>query len=222
MRYDNVRLLLFDLDGTLADTLEGISLGIRMALSECGYPPRDNDYVRRAIGNGPVMLCRRVLPDELYDDTEAAERLLAVYRRTYAETYRMTTEPYAGIRETVAKLRREGFLLAVLSNKQDELVSDMTNRLFPDGEFVRAWGTTAERRGKPDPAGALALCRELGVSPSDTVMIGDGETDYAVSVNAGMRGHILVTWGFRPRAALEAAGGVVFADTPAQIAELLG
>lgn len=217
MNYRNAKLLIFDLDGTLADTLEGIAAGVNAALAECGYPPRTAEHIRRSIGNGPLMLCRRVLPDALYDDTAAAERLYPVYRRAYTQTYRMTREPYAGLREVLAALKKRGYLIAVLSNKQDELVADMTARLFPEGEVTAAWGTNEQRHGKPDPAGALELCQALGVKPEEAVMIGDGETDYAVSVRAGMMGHVIVTWGFRPREALEAVGATNYADTAEEL-----
>lgn len=219
--FSRAKLLCFDLDGTLADTLDGICEGVRMALEKLGYPPRDEAHVRRSIGNGPMMLCRRVLPDEKYNDLEAAAQLLEVYRGTYAETYRMTQVPYDGMYEAVAELKARGYTLAVLSNKQDELVGDMVERIFPNGEFSLAWGTTAARKGKPDPAGLLDVCRTLGFGPEETVMIGDGETDYAEAVNAGLCGSIIVTWGFRSKEDLAAAGATVFADSPADIVRLL-
>ena len=220
MKLSEAELLIFDLDGTVADTLEGLAAGVRLALAECGYPPRDDDHVRRSIGNGPLMLCRRALPDDLYDDSEAAARLLTSFRRAYEQTCLMTKSPYDGMTEVLLELRRKGYRLALLSNKMDNLVGKMIDRIFPAGLFDRAWGTTSDRKGKPDPAGALDLCRELGVDPSRAVMIGDGETDYRVSVAAGLGGHVMVTWGFRPRASLEEAGASVFVNTPAELGEL--
>ena len=216
----NAKLLIFDLDGTLADTISAITDGMNLALDECGLPRRSVDHVRRSLGDGARMLCRRMLPPELFNDDALTDCLLETYNRTYGLTYMNTRENYTGISETVRELKRRGYILAVLSNKQDVYVKNMISSLFPEGEFSLSFGNTPERHRKPDPAGAIELCRALGISPEDAVMIGDGETDVRAAQNAGFAANVTVTWGYRPIDLLRSCGADIFVDRPEELLEL--
>lgn len=216
----NAKLLIFDLDGTLADTIPAITDGMNLALDECGYPRCNNDHLRRSIGNGARMLCRRMLPVELYDDDQAVDQLLRIYDRAYGLTYMNTTENYPGISRVISELKRRGYQLAVLSNKQDPYVRDLISALFPDGEFSIAMGDLPGRARKPDPDTALKICSSLGISPDETVMIGDGETDVMVAKNAGFASGIAVSWGYRPIHLLREAGADVIIHSAEQLLDL--
>ena len=212
-------LIVFDFDGTLADTIHAISAAVNAALTTLGYPTRDGEHIRRSVGDGARTLCRRVLPDELYDDEAALDRLAEVYHNAAKEHFGITDTPYDGFYAVTDELLRRGYTLAVYSNKPDVFVSTLVNKLFPDGRFALARGAMAGIPVKPAPDGLLEICRTLGFSIDETTMVGDGDTDVAVAKNAGAK-CVAVTWGFRTRAELEAAGGEVFADSPYELLDI--
>ncbi len=212
-------LIVFDFDGTLADTIPAISAAVNAALESLGYPTRDGEHIRRSVGDGARTLCRRVLPDELYDDIKALDRLAEVYHNATKEYFGITDKPYDGFYEVTNELLRRGYTLAVYSNKPDVFVSTLVNKLFPDGRFSLARGALPKVPVKPAPDGLLSICSELGFTPEDTTMVGDGDTDVTVAKNAGTK-CVSVTWGFRTRAELEAAGGEIFADSPYELLDI--
>lgn len=213
------KLIIFDFDGTLADTVGSICEAANKALCALGYPQRNEKYVRHAIGDGSRTLCRRLLPEDARTD-ENIDALLREYNRTYGETYLHVHELYPEMTETIEELHRRGYLLAVFSNKQDAYVKELCHRLLPEGYFSEAEGQLEGRPIKPDPATALEICHRLGVSPADAVMVGDGDTDAALSLRGGLT-PISVTWGFRTRKQLSAAGGYIFATHPSELLEIL-
>ena len=180
-------LIVFDFDGTLADTIPAISAAVNGAFTSLGYPTRDGEHIRRSVGDGARTLCRRVLPDELYDDEAALDRLAEVYHNAAKEYFGITDTPYDGFYEVTDELLRRGYTLAVYSNKPDVFVSTLVNKLFPDGRFALARGAMAGIPVKPAPDGLLEICRTLGFSIDDTTMVGDGDTDVAVAKNAGAK-----------------------------------
>lgn len=219
MSYDtlkNTKLIVFDLDGTLADTVPSIARGVNLALAECGYPEREFEYIRRAIGDGPRMLCRRTIPDQLSDDDAAVDAMLAVYHSAYARTHLDVKVPYDGYYEVIPQLRRRGYRLAVLSNKQDSFTAGIISGLFPGGEFETTLGAIPGKPIKPDPSGLYEICRRLGVAPAETAVVGDGDTDIHVAEAAGADS-VSVAWGYRSRDALIAAGARRFAERPADL-----
>ena len=212
------KLIIFDLDGTLADTADSIKEAAASALAELDFPARDEAHVRRSVGNGATKLCLRILPEDSRDD-ETVARLLDAYERHYSVTYTHVRELYPEMSETIEELHRRGYLMAVFSNRQDAYVKELCRRLLPDGYFSVAEGQLEGRPIKPDPATALDICRRLGVSPSDAVMVGDGETDAELALRGGLT-PVSVTWGFRTREQIAAAGGYIFATHPAELLEI--
>lgn len=212
------KLIIFDLDGTLADTVGSITEAMNAALAEMGLPARDEDYIRRSVGNGARLLCIRVLPEDKRDDATVS-RLLEIYNRTYGETYMHVHELYPGMAESLRELHSRGYMMAVFSNKQDAYVKELCASLLPAGWFGAAEGQLDGRPIKPDPATALEICARLGVSPSDAVMVGDGETDVELSLRGGLT-PVSATWGFRSREALEAAGGKIFVAHPYELPDI--
>ena len=208
------RTVLFDLDGTLLDTLEDLRTGVNAAMRAMGLPCRSAAQVRRALGNGAAALLR----DSLQDRTDRLEEALALFNAAYPPATDPKTAPYPGIPALLAELRAEGWRIAILSNKPDRAVALLRDEFFP--EVALAVGEREGVRRKPWPDGVRAAMTALSADPARTVYVGDSEVDLATGQNAGLP-VILVTWGFRDREQLEEAGGTAFADDPAALHRLL-
>ena len=214
MRYDTV---LFDMDGTLLDTLEDILNAANHTLRALGYPERTLAEMRRFVGNGAEMQMRRALGPEA--DEETVRRALALYKPYYAAHCQIRTKPYAGLAELLAELKGRGFRLAVVSNKPDEAVKPLARQHF--GTLLdAALGETAQRRRKPAPDMVNDALRALGAERSRAVYVGDSEVDIETAKNAGIA-CISVCWGFRDREQLIAAGAEKIAANAAELKELL-
>ena len=210
-------LLIFDLDGTLADTIWGIRDGVNLAMAKYGYPERSYEEIRLAIGNGARELIRLSMPTDAAEDAALVDRVYEDYDSFYGETY-VNCRFYEGIRETLSTLRERGYTLAVLSNKPDLYVKTMVSELFEEGLFSHVAGQTSLPK-KPDPTVPLMIAEVLGFAPSETAFIGDSDVDILTGRNAGMV-TVGCSWGYRDRSALVAQGADVIADSPRELAEL--
>ena len=214
MRY---RLALFDLDGTILDTLEDLTDATNAALAMHGYPVHSVDAVRSFVGNGIGNLIRLALPV----GTNEAEihTVLGDFKKYYAEHCADKTRPYEGVLARLHTLREAGVRTAVVSNKADFAVKALAEQYFK-GLFDVAVG---EREGvprKPDPAGVFEVMNELGARPCDCVYIGDSDVDVLTAKNADVDG-IFVTWGFRSPECLREAGAKTIVTAPAEITALI-
>lgn len=202
---------LFDLDGTLVDSLPGIANALNAALVERDHPGHPRERVRSFIGNGSWMLCNQALPEELRPS--ATDTVHAAFLRHYDESWREGTELYPGIRELLADLTGQ-LPLAVLSNKPHPFTVEMVDHLFP-GQFAVVLGHRDGEPRKPDPAGALEITDQLGVSAGETAFIGDSTVDHETAVRAGMHS-LLVSWGYHTRARLTATSAPLL-DSPEEL-----
>lgn len=210
-----VRALIFDLDGTLADTIGGIRDGMNETMHKYGYPSKTYEEIRRAIGNGARMLVKRCMPEPDASDDAKVKRVLASYDLAYSRTYLHTRECYEGIVQTVKELHARGYRLAVLSNKQDAYTKGLVEQLFPDGEFEIVMGQS-ELPTKPDPTVPHLIAHLLCVDPDECAMIGDSDVDILTAKNAGMTG-VSCSWGYRERSILESLGAQHVIDQPAEL-----
>lgn len=201
------RLLIFDLDGTIADTIYSIRDGVNMAMNKYGFPERDYEETRAAIGNGARELIRRSMPVDKQNDSELVDRVLADYDAFYEETYANIDGTYDGVDTAIKMLIERGCKIAVLSNKHDAYVKKIVALLFPDGEITYAMGQTALPK-KPDPTVPLMIAAEFGASPDECAFIGDSDVDVLTAKNSGMYS-VAVTWGYRPRSELLGADSLV-------------
>jgi phosphoglycolate phosphatase len=216
MSYDAV---LFDLDGTLLDTLADIAQAANEVLGRSGLPGHPPEAYRRFIGDGVAMLFRRALPP---DRVEAGlvERCVATFDDTYGRCWDARTRPYDGIPELLDALAGRGLALAVLSNKPD----DFTRRCAE--AYLGRWPLRAilgQRPGvprKPDPAGALEVADRLGIPAGRFLYVGDTSVDMETARRAGMH-PVGVSWGFRPAEELWASGAGAVIDHPAELLEVL-
>ena len=210
------KLLIFDLDGTIVDTIWSIRDGLNMTMREFGFPERSYAEVRQAIGNGARELVRRSMPSDSAQDAELVDRALAHYNDAYGQTYKNINGCYEGMAESMRALKARGYTLAVLSNKQDVYVKAIIELLFSDGTVSVAMGQTAELPRKPDPTVPLMIAEQLGFSAEQTVFVGDSEVDIMTGRNARML-TVGCAWGYRDRKDLESAGADVIIDHASEL-----
>ena len=208
-----VTAIIFDLDGTLLDTLGDIRDSINRTLERFGYPTRTTDEIRRFVGNGAVKLIERALPHPV--DEETFRAVYKAYDRDYTAHQRDKTAPYDGVLPLLRELRERGLKTAVLSNKQDNVVRPLCAYYFPD-LLDMATGPADGRAVKPAPDGVFYIAETLGVELTEVLFVGDAETDVHTGQNAGVR-TVAATWGFRDKQTLLRAGAAEFADSPAEI-----
>ena len=215
MHYTSV---IFDLDGTLLDTLGDLTAAMNRTLTRHGLPERTHRQMRAALGNG----ARRLMELSVPAGTDGAlfETLLAEYNADYAANCRIETAPYPGVDALLRQLHAQGRKLAIVSNKPDEAVRALRADFFADAVPI-AVGETAAIRRKPAPDMLLAAMERLGAGSDKTVFIGDSEVDIATARAAGLP-CISVLWGFRDRSLLESAGAQQFAADVDELARLLG
>lgn len=200
----------FDLDGTLLDTLEDLWRATNMALEAYGLPPRTRDEVRLFVGNGVEMLIRRAVPHGTDEETTLA--VLADFKTAYAAICEDHTRPYDGILDMLTALRERGIRVAVVSNKFDAATKQLCAKYFGDLVEV-AIGERAGVRKKPAPDTVYEALRELGVTAEGAVYIGDSDVDIQTARNCGMP-CISVTWGLRDKDFLIENGAQVLVDSP--------
>ena len=213
---EHIKLLILDLDGTLADTIESIREGVNIAMRKHGYPERSYEEIRRAIGNGARELIRLSLPEGL--SKEVVDTVFRDYHEAYGETYTHCTECYDGIPESLLTLRERGYTLAVLSNKQDVYVKELVKILLPEGLVASAAGQT-DLPKKPDPTVPLMIADTLGFAPKETAFIGDSEVDVLTGKNAGML-TVGCSWGYRDREVLVESRADFVLDHPSELVEI--
>jgi phosphoglycolate phosphatase len=209
---------IFDLDGTLLDTLGDLAASVNYALLTHGMPEHSIDDVRRFVGNGVRKLMQRAVPDgDANPDFEAA---FATFRQHYMQHALDTTRPYDGIPETLAALRQQGCRIAVVSNKMMAATVELCQHFFPDTVEVAIGEHEAEGiRKKPAPDTVLAALRQLGVGKESALYVGDSDVDIETARNAGLP-CISVLWGFRDRDFLLQHGATTFATHPLSLISL--
>lgn len=214
MHYTSV---LFDLDGTLLDTLGDLTAAMNRTLTRHGLPERTRQQMRAALGNG----ARRLMELSVPAGTDGAlfETLLAEYNADYAAHCRMETAPYPGVDALLRQLHAQGRKLAIVSNKPDEAVRALRADFFADAVPI-AVGEKQGIRRKPAPDTLLTAMAQLGAERTSTVYVGDSEVDIATARAAGLP-CISVLWGFRDRDLLEQAGAQQFAADAGELAKLL-
>ena len=206
---------IFDLDGTLLDTLGDLAASVNYALRQHGMPEHSLDDVRRFVGNGVRLLMERAVLDGAANPL--FEEAFATFRRYYMDHALDTTRPYDGIPETLAELHKRGCHIAVVSNKMMAATRELCHHFFPDTVEVAIGEHEAEGiRKKPAPDTVLAALHELGVGKDEAVYVGDSDVDIETARNAGIP-CISVLWGFRDRDFLLQHGARQFVSTPKEL-----
>ena len=214
------KLAIFDLDGTLLDTVEDLGNATNYALTRCGFPTHPTAAYYQMVGRGIYNLFRAAVPSEYSD--EATVQKMASYFIPYYDAHKCDcTRPYKGIKEMLDTVTGRGVRLAVASNKYQDGAEKLVHHFFGEYDFVKILGQREGQPIKPDPAIVEQILSALpGASKAETVYVGDSNVDMQTGLNAGVR-TIGVSWGFRSRAELEAYSPSAIADTPAALSNLI-
>ena len=207
------RAAIFDLDGTLTDTLEDLHAAVNEMLTQFNFPPRTLDEVRQFVGNGARKLMIRALPA---DKINFVDEALAVYNDCYARRCTDKVKPYAGIPELLENLSAKKIPLGICTNKQHFAAVEIAEKILAPVKFVQVSGDEPNLPRKPDPTRPLAVAKSCGVAPEDVAYFGDTAVDMNTAHNAGFLS-VGVTWGFRPRSELEESGAEIIVDSPQEI-----
>ena len=210
--------IVFDLDGTLLNTLDDLADATNAALAALGLKPRRLDEVRAFVGNGAAKLMERAVGEE---NLHLAEKALTAFKEYYAVHCEDKTAPYPGILPLLQTLKEKGIKTAVLSNKPAFAVKSLAESYF-NGLLLDAVGENeaAGIRKKPAPDALFTVMEAMSANPQTTVYVGDSEVDVQTANNAGVD-CICVTWGFRDKDVLQAEGGTCFVDTPDEILQFI-
>ena len=212
-------LTVFDLDGTLIDSIGDLADAMNAVLQKLGHPNHPRESYRYFVGDGIEMLVRRALPPESVDGTDIPE-VVSAMRQEYSGRWLATTRPFPGIPELLAQLHPRGVRTAVLSNKPDFATKAIVHELFNEKAFDVIRGALDTVPLKPDPSAVLEIITQLGVGAERSVFVGDTPIDMKTGRNAGMR-TVGVTWGFRSSDELREAGADHVIDAPLQLLEAL-
>ena len=200
--------VIFDLDGTLLNTLDDLWASVNYSLAQNGYPLRSKSEIRSFLGNGVRVLIEKSLPQNV--EKEEVERVLATFRPHYLSHAMDQTCPYPGVSELLQSLKERGIKTAIVSNKPEGAVEELYLNLFKDVIDI-AIGESPDVLRKPNPDMVLKALKLLGSDSSSSIYVGDSEVDYATAQNIGLR-FVGVSWGFRDRSFLEDIGVGVIID----------
>jgi phosphoglycolate phosphatase len=213
------KAILFDLDGTLLDTLDDLADSSNAALDAMNLPSHPVTDYRYFVGDGLENLVRRIMGTRA-SDPAAVARGVELARQEYARRWCDKSKPYPGIPELLDQLTAQRIPMTVFSNKPDEFTQLCIARLLPNWHFAVVLGASAAFPKKPDPAGALAVAAKLGVAPADILYLGDTNTDMRTAVAAGMY-PVGALWGFRTAEELRDAGAAVLVKSPMDVLDVL-
>lgn len=207
---------IFDLDGTIANSIHDLANAVNYGLRKLGYPEHTVENYKTKVGNGAKKLCERALPDDRKSDADILHELFREYYRLH---YMDNTAAYSGIPELMKKLADNGVILAVATNKPQDVAREIVAKLLPEISFVKILGGTDDRPKKPDPAVIREILADMS-GDSTVFMIGDSNVDIQTAKNSGLIS-IGCLWGFRSREELEAEDADHIASSPMQIADII-
>lgn len=207
---------IFDLDGTLTDTLESLAYSVNETMKEMGMPQITTEQCREFVGNGAKVLIEKTLKASGDEKLTRFDETYETYLRIFDKCCTYRVKPYPGIPEMLKEMKAQGLKLGVLSNKPDRQAVHVVEEIFGKNIFDHIQGQKDGVPRKPDPTAVLSIAAEFGSDPSETLYIGDSEVDGATGKAAGMD-TVLVTWGFRSRYVLEAAEPYRIVDSTDEI-----
>lgn len=213
------KAVVFDLDGTLLDSIEDLSDSMNIVLEKAGFPTHSVQKYKYFVGNGMKQLAVRALPEE-FRSPEIVERTILAMSQEYGDRWDNKSRPYEGIPQLLDLLVAKRFDLAVLSNKPDNLAKKIVGKLFSNWKFKAVCGERESVPIKPDPAGALEIALNMGISTNNILYLGDTATDMKTANDAGMYA-VGVLWGFREKNELISNGAKVIIEDPIDLIKLI-
>jgi len=213
----NYKLIIFDMDGTILDTLTDMTDSVNYVMKQVDLPEHTYEQVRGYVGNGARTLFAKALPEGT--SVEFQEKCVDLFRSYYKVHCKDKTAPYSGIMELLEKLHKAGYKLAVVSNKPNEAVQILVDDYF-DNIFDFALGESEGVSKKPAPDMVNVCLDHFGIDKEKAIYIGDSDVDYMTSINSGLD-QILVTWGFKDREFLESFNAMYYVNKPKEIYDIL-
>ncbi len=214
-----IKMIVFDLDGTLVNSLADLAISVNYALKKAGLEEKPIENYKTYVGNGRDMLIKRAMGDASAD-TILFEQVKKDYDEHYAVHCNDNTNAYPDCDKMLEKLSELKIKTAVLSNKPHEFIGKILGKLYPNHIFDTAWGQNTEYGRKPNPDALLAILRLNGVTPDECIYVGDSDVDVFTANNAGVK-MAGVSWGFRGREELENAGAPFVADSAEELYEYI-
>ena len=213
----NIKYIIFDMDGTLLDSLTDLQNTLNYCFRKVGFQERTYEEVRSFVGNGLKTLIERAVPAGT--SMEKTEEILAMFKPHYMEHCTDFTAPYDGVKEMLKELKEAGYEMAIVSNKADEALKVLGKQFF--GEYIDiAIGERAGMNKKPAPDLVYLAMEQLGAKAENTVYVGDSEVDYQTAINSGLK-CISVLWGFRDKELLKEYGADCFAAIPEDVVKMI-
>ena len=215
-----IRAVIFDFDGTIADTIDAIQEAVNLTMRKYGFPEHDRQSVCSFISNGVRALVQCSMPEHLQKDEALLDSVVRDYNEIYGQVYLHTDRAYDGIPELIRDLHDRGIKIGVLSNKRHDFVVRLSESVLIKGTVDAAQGVLSGKPTKPDPYLSQLVARALDVPLSECAMVGDSDVDIDTAKNAGMI-HVGVSWGYREEAVLREKGAKYVASTPDELGKIL-
>ncbi len=212
------KLVIFDLDGTILYTAKDLTLAMNQMLEEFGFPKITESETKKMIGNGARLYVERALKREV--PFELMEKCLSRYGRILAESRNENTRLYDGIYDLIKEVKKTGRKVAVLTNKPQDATDNVIKKYLNDVDFDIVMGQRDNVKCKPNPDAVLHILSSLNIEKKDAIILGDSESDFLVSVNAGID-CVMALWGYRNRAELEKIGATTFIEAPQEFLRYL-
>ena len=213
-----IKGLIFDLDGTLIDSINDICCSLNLAIKEYGYEEVSVDFVRKNTGKGFRKLIEDSLPQ--VKDPKLIDDITNLYTKKYAEHYNDSTDAYEGMKETLTKLQEKGIKIAANSNKKDLYTKNLMKKIFPNINFVAVFGEREGVTNKPDPTTANEIIGLMGLNKEEVLYVGDSEIDIKTAKNANLKS-IGCKWGFRKEEVLIKEGATYIIGSPSEILDVI-
>ena len=211
------KLVIFDLDGTLLDTLNDLGEAVNYAMQQRGFPQHTRDEYMKMVGHGARNLMRQALPADHKDDEALIDAVLSDFKAYYNAHIDVYTQPFLGIQNLMTQLHQEGVMLAVASNKFQEGTEHLIKEFFPEIPFVAILGNRPNFPLKPNPEVVGEVLRKSGIKKEEAVMVGDSDTDMETAANGGIEG-IAVSWGYRN---MNDVAGIKVANSAEELLKIL-
>ncbi len=213
-------LIIFDLDGTLADTIADIASSVNRTLVHFGFAPHPTESYKFMVGEGFRALMQKAVPNEYAKDEPLIQKALDIALKDYSEHSLVATSLFSGVKELLQRLSERGYKLAILSNKPDQMTKSLVADLCGNINFVAVWGNSEERPRKPDPTAARQISALAGVAPEHSMFVGDSAIDILTAKAAGMIA-VGALYGYRSREELEAAGAEYLIGSPLELLDII-